>query len=261
MHDCIKWLKCKLKPPKKERKKVLPPEADGVNLIEGIIRYLWEEYDISISYDQLVKFLATEICSKPEYTRYMKAPLSQDEINHNFLVLNKKNEYARFVADLYLPAISNALDMHLKVIQNIAGYYGIMNTYPLPNDFNQMQKKTFTLIAIDDCYHPVVSVPGGISAVYKTVDAFSKSGSEGMVEKEKEASSSEEEIPDLRERKKRKRKRNRKLKKAKKSILVPEEGIVISETDQSEDGVSPLKDLNRMKMALHLLMDLHSLKM
>ena len=59
---------------KKDRKKVLPPEADGVNLIEGIIRCLWEEYDISISYDKLVEFLATEICSKPEYTRYMKAP-------------------------------------------------------------------------------------------------------------------------------------------------------------------------------------------
>ena len=39
----------------------------------------------------------------------------------------------------------------------------------------------------------VVSVPGGVPAAYKTVDAVSKSGSQGMVEKEKEASSSEEE--------------------------------------------------------------------
>ena len=86
---------------------------------------------------------------------------------------------------MYLPAISNALDMHLRVIQNIAGYYGIINTYPLPNDFNPMQKKTITLIVIDGCYHPVVSVPGGISAAYETVDAVSKSGSEGMIEKVK----------------------------------------------------------------------------
>ena len=143
---------------KKDRKKVLPPKADGVNLMEGIIRCLWEEYDISINYDQLVKFLATEICNITEYTRYMKAPLSQNEINHNFLAFDKKNEYARLVADLYLPAISNALDMHLRVIQNIAGYYEIMNTYPLPNDFNPMQKKTIILIVIDDCYHPVVRV-------------------------------------------------------------------------------------------------------
>ena len=223
---------------KKDRKKVLPPEADGVNLIEGIIRCLWEEYDISISYDKLVELLTTEICSKPEYTRYMKAPLSQDEINHNFLAFSKKNEYARLVADLYLPAISNALDMHLRVIQNIAGYYGIINTYPLPNDFNPMQKKTITLIEIDGCYHPVVSVPGGISAAYETVDAVSKSGSEGMVEKEKEASSSEEEeICGLKQRKKRKRKRNRKLKKPKKIILVPEEVIIIS--DQSDGPEEP----------------------
>ena len=118
---------------KKDKKKVLPPEADGLNLIERIIRCLWEEYDISISYDKLVEFFATEFCSKPEYTRYMKTPLSQDEINHNFLAFSKKNEHARLVVDLYLPAISNALDMHLRVIQNIAGYYGIINTYPLPN--------------------------------------------------------------------------------------------------------------------------------
>ena len=128
--------------------------------------------------------------------------------------------------------------MHLRVIQNIAGYYGIINTYPLPNDFNPMQKKTITLIEIDGCYHPVVSVPGGISAAYETVDAVSKSGSEGMVEKEKEASSSEEEeICGLKQRKKRKRKRNRKLKKPKKIILVPEEVIIIS--DQSDGPEEP----------------------
>ena len=102
-----------------------------------------------------MEFLATEICSKPEYTRYMKAALSQDEINHNFLAFSKKNEYSRLVADLYLPAISSALDMHLRVIQNIAEYYGIINTYTLPNDFNPLQKKTITLIVIDGCYHPV----------------------------------------------------------------------------------------------------------
>lgn len=223
---------------KKDKKKVLAADGKGVNLIESIIRCLWEEYDILVTYDQLVSFLATEICSKPEYTRYMKTPLSQDDINYNFLAFNKKNEYSRLVADLYLPAISNALDMHLRVIQNIAGYYGIMNTYPLPNDFNPMQKKTITLIVIDDSYHPVVSVPSGVPSRFQTVQAISQSRSDGMVEKE--ASPSEEEENPKERTRKRKRKRNRngnKTNNSNKSIFLVEEVILISSTD--DEGPPP----------------------
>ena len=224
---------------KKDNKKILPPETKGVNLIQSIIAALWEDYDISITYDAMVSFLATEICSKPEYTRYMNCPLSQEDINTKFLAFNKKDEYSRLVADMYIPAISNALDIHFRVIQNIAGYYGVINTFPLPNDGNPFQKKTITLIVIDDCYHLVVNVPGGVSAAYQTIDTVSTAAvpivllgevSEEVLSEEPQSQSQEEK--ENQEKQSRKRK-NRRLKKAKKSHLEPEEVIIIS--DESED--------------------------
>ena len=127
---------------KKDNKKILPPDNKGVNLIESIILALWEDYDISISYDAMLSFLATEICSKPEYTRYMNCPLSQEDINSKFLAFNKKDEYSRLVADMYIPAISNALDICFRVIQNIVGYYGVINTFPLLNDGNPFEGRS-----------------------------------------------------------------------------------------------------------------------
>ena len=58
------------------------------------------------------------------------------------------------MADVYLPAISSALDLHIRTIQNISGFLGVVNTYPLDN-FNN--KKTVTLIVIDEIYQPVVA--------------------------------------------------------------------------------------------------------
>ena len=58
------------------------------------------------------------------------------------------------MADVYLPAISSALDLHIRTIQNISGFFGVVNTYP-PDNFNN--KKTVTLIVIDEIYQPVVA--------------------------------------------------------------------------------------------------------
>ena len=58
------------------------------------------------------------------------------------------------MADVYLPAISSALDLYIRTIQNISGFFGVVNTYPLDN-FNN--KKTVTLIVIDEIYQPVVA--------------------------------------------------------------------------------------------------------
>ena len=158
---------------KKDRKKVLPPPGKGISLIESIMTCLWEDCDICLGYNKMLHFLATEICSNPEYTKYMNLLLSQEDVNYNLLALNKKTEYSRLVAELYIPAISNALDLHIRVIQNIGGYYGVLNTCPLPNMGSPENKKTITLILIDDTYHPVVNVPGQPPTVYKSIQQVS----------------------------------------------------------------------------------------
>ena len=70
------------------------------------------------------------------------------------MAFHSTKKYSRVVADVYLPAISSALDLHIRTIQNISGFFGVVNTYPLDN-FNN--KKTVTLIVIDEIYQPVMA--------------------------------------------------------------------------------------------------------
>ena len=126
----------------------------------------------------MVQFIASEICRKPDYTRYMNTPLTQNDVNYNLMAFSEKTEYSRLVAELYLPALATSLDLHLRVIQNIAGYYGVMNTLPLPNEGNPKEKKTVTLILVDGTYHPVVQtseVSGLPTTDYSTIKAVSSS--------------------------------------------------------------------------------------
>ena len=154
IHNLKKW--CDLPTIlQKDRKKVLPSEGDGISLIESIITCLWEDYDIGIDYSKMIQFLTTEISSKPEYTRYMKNTPTLDNIIFN-LTLKEKDEYAKYAAELYIPAISDALDLHLRVIKYMAGYYGVVNIFPEPSKRNPNEIKTITLIQIDGAYHPVI---------------------------------------------------------------------------------------------------------
>ena len=65
--------------------------------------------------------------------------------------------YSRVVTDMYLPAISSALDLHIKTIQNISGYYAVVSTLPI-NTVDESSKKTITLIIQDGIYQPVVDM-------------------------------------------------------------------------------------------------------
>ena len=85
----------------------------------------------------------------------MKNKPSLDDIIFN-LTLKEKDEYAKYPAEIHIPAISDALDLHLRVIKYMAGYYGVVNIFPEPSKGNANEIKTITLILIDGTYHPVV---------------------------------------------------------------------------------------------------------
>ena len=138
---------------KLDGKKILPVNSAGICLMQSISECLWEDYNIQINSDKLVSLISTEICNHPDYLKYLRLPVSQEEVDYKLMSFHKSG--ARVAADMYIPAISSALDLHIRTIQNISGYYGVVNTYPISGFTN---KKTVTLIIIDGVYHPVVSV-------------------------------------------------------------------------------------------------------
>ena len=62
------------------------------------------------------------------------------------------------MCDLYLPAIATALDLHIRVIQSISGYYAILNTLPAKQEKPKKNMKVINLIFEDNKYSPVIYV-------------------------------------------------------------------------------------------------------
>ena len=111
-----------------------------------------KECNITMNPDQLVELISKEICNHPDFLKYLRIPVTQDEIDYKLMSFKKSS--SRGAADMYIPAISSALDLHIRTIQNISAYYGAVNTYPISGFTN---KKTVILVLIDGVYHPVVS--------------------------------------------------------------------------------------------------------
>ena len=144
----------------KDGKEVISLESTGgIGLLESIAESLHCEYDIQITTDQLIEKIAQEILLNPDYTRYMKVPITQEEVNYRLLSFKKGDSYALLMSQVYIPAISSALDLHLRIIQNVGGYFTILNTFPLHSTQVKIMevKKTVTLILSNGVYKPVVS--------------------------------------------------------------------------------------------------------
>ena len=85
-----------------------------------------------------------------EYTTFLKSPLSQKDVDYNMLEKTPKGKAA---CDVYLPALSNALDLHIRVIQKVGDFFAILHTYPT----QPRQTKTVNL-AFHEKYMPVVYI-------------------------------------------------------------------------------------------------------
>ena len=70
----------------------------------------------------------------------------------------QSTNYSRSVCDLYLPAMATALDIHIRVIQNISGYYAVLNTLPSKHDKPSRNMKAVNLVLEDNRYNLVVYI-------------------------------------------------------------------------------------------------------
>ena len=137
---------------------ILPIHGPGCVLIESIITALSNGYNISYQKDEIIEFMSKELVQKLDYTRYMRIPITQEEVNFNLLNVTTSKKYSRLIADMYLPAISSALDIHIRTIKNISGYFAVVNTLPLNTKLGD-SKKVITLIIKDGVYQPIVKIP------------------------------------------------------------------------------------------------------
>ena len=107
-----------------------------------------------ISTDEMVDKSSDELSSNPDYLKYAK----QEEDIVSILNVSMgmdRNTRNRFPADIFLPSISSAMDLHIRVLQNMHGYFAVVNTKPLRSDEHEREWKKINLLE-EDIYNAVI---------------------------------------------------------------------------------------------------------
>ena len=122
--------------------------------MEALIR----DYDVHYTEKDVINKISQELVNNLEYTTFLKSPVSQREVDIRMMEKVQSKTYSRSVCDLYLPAMATALDLHIRVIQNISGYYAILNILPAKEEKPNHHMKVINLILEDNKYSPVIYV-------------------------------------------------------------------------------------------------------
>ena len=69
---------------KADMKEICKVEGNGYCLIESIIEALAQDYDIYYYKDQLIEYISKELCDKPDCTRYLRQPITQEDHNSDY---------------------------------------------------------------------------------------------------------------------------------------------------------------------------------
>ena len=135
---------------KQDRRKIWKIKGKGYQLVESVIKCLQKDYDIIYTPKEVLEKISSEPISNLEYTAFMKSPISQKDVDYNMIERSTKGKAA---CDMYLPALANCLDLHIRVIQKVGDFFAILHTYPT----QPRETKTVNL-AFDEKYMPVVYI-------------------------------------------------------------------------------------------------------
>ena len=119
-------------------------------MVESVIKCLQKDYDILYTPKEVLGKVSAELISNLEYTTFMKSPISNKDVEYNMMEQSTKGKAA---CDIYLPALANSLDIHIRVIQKIGSFFAVLHTNPTQT---RGQKKTVNLPYDEEKYSPVV---------------------------------------------------------------------------------------------------------
>ena len=133
-------------------------EGKGFCLVESVVEALLRDYDVHYTYKEVIQKISQELVNNLEYTTFLKSPVSQREVEIRMMEKVESKTYSRSVCDLYFPTMATTLDLHIRVIQSISGYYAILNTLPAKQEKPKKNMKVINLIFEDNKYSPVIYV-------------------------------------------------------------------------------------------------------
>ena len=111
-----------------------------------------------MSCENIIDQIANQLVDDPEYLKYSKRPLTQADVNAAIKFGTSTRNYGRLVSDMYMPALATTLQLHIRVITNVHGYYTIMHNTPLKTYENAHWKVINLLLDDEGKYQPIVYV-------------------------------------------------------------------------------------------------------
>ena len=92
-------------------------EGDGHCLLQALEEAFWKDYDIPYPIPKIIQDVAQELVTNTKYTRYHTHELDQNEVFKQF-TKNMTSKQGKMLAELYIPAIANACNIKVNIIQH-----------------------------------------------------------------------------------------------------------------------------------------------
>ena len=133
-------------------REIVEVEGQGYKLLECLQKILQVEYNTFYSPIQMIEMVSQELINNPHHTKYYQTPPEIEAIRTNMNNV-MGNKFGRLLVDVYLPALSTALDLHIKICQEVHGYVSVVTTKPLTQSEN---KKFAMLLWENDTYKMIL---------------------------------------------------------------------------------------------------------
>ena len=135
--------------------------------MESIQEALNADHNIQIPVDVMIDKIIEELVANPEYTRYYKAPYSQEDLSAFITQTVSTTEHGERLATMFIPPLASAMNIRIKYFQNYKGYYcqNIIKPFGTEDDDDDM--KTIFLLFTAGKFQPLVC-EGGVEDTMAT---------------------------------------------------------------------------------------------
>ena len=89
--------------------------------MESIQEALNADHNIQIPIDVMIDKIIEELVANPEYTRYYKAPYSQEDLSAFITQTVSTTEHGERLATMFIPPLASAMNIIIKYFQNYQG--------------------------------------------------------------------------------------------------------------------------------------------
>ena len=105
-------------------------EGKGLRVLESVIHCLRVDYDLFYTKEDLIHKVIEEMLTNPNQGQFFRGNINPFAIKAEYQFGAASHVYGKVMGDICLRTVANALNITIRTIMNVHGYYAVMNIHP-----------------------------------------------------------------------------------------------------------------------------------